>query len=310
MRISKDLSPKKTPVCITIDTEGDSANNPNSSYLGIHIILPKLLDLFDKFKIKATFFIQEDKICQAGSLFTNLWNSLKEQGHEIGYHVHGIIQASPEEREAILTQGIRKFKDSGLDPVSYRAGRFHLNGPLLKILEKNNIKYDSSVVPGLREVFKNGIERCNHIGAPTKPYFPSYEDHTKPGDSKIFELPINRYPKFSPDKSGGILTGKHNDAILFDYFHELRKDRVIIVLLHVWEGLSFKFIDAVRNKNYGKVKKFAFESLRKFFSPEFFTNGWYFYLVTSFLKYVSEKDDICFTTIKQAGEYLAKRASE
>ena len=140
-------------------------------------------------------FVQEDQICRAGTIFKDTWKSLEKDGHEIAYHAHGLIGASVQEKENIITQGIKNLKDLGFNPVSFRGGRFHLNASMIKILEKNGIKYDSSVVVGLRETFDNGTIRCDHIGANPSPYYLSYEDHKKAGDSNILELPINRYPK-------------------------------------------------------------------------------------------------------------------
>ena len=296
----------KTKVCITIDTEGDSANNPNSSYLGIHSVISKLVNLLDNLAIKATFFIQEDKICHVGTKFAHIWKSLEENGHEIGYHAHGIIQSSPEERDAIITQGIEKLRNMGLNPLSYRGGRFYLNGHILKILEKNNIRYDSSVVPGLREFFYDGTERCNHVGAPRKPYFPSYHNHTRPGDSKILELPVNRYPKFSPETWGGIVNNSANNEILFDYFLESQKDKLIIVLLHSWGALSYKIKDAARRDKYGRLTKLALGVLGLIFNHDFLTNGSQFLRFERFLKYVSEKENVCFATIRQVGDSWTK----
>jgi len=294
--------------CVTIDTEGDAAVNPNSTYLGIHAVLPRLIEIFDKFGVKATFFIQEDKICQAGSLFMNTWKELEKKGHEIGYHAHGIIPSSTEEKDKIITQGISKLRNAGLNIVSYRAGRFHLTGPLLQILEKNKIKFDSSVVPGLREIFEDGTERCNHIEAPTTPYFPSHQDHTKEGDSPILELPINRYPKFPPDKWGGILIGGSNEEILFDYFHDVRKDKLIIMLLHSWDSLSYIIRGSVRGYHYGKTKKWAFDALRRLLSPERLTNRTPLRWLEKTFQYITEKNDVRFVTIQQAGEkWLASK---
>jgi peptidoglycan/xylan/chitin deacetylase (PgdA/CDA1 family) len=299
----------KTRVCITIDTEGDSATNPRSTYLGIQHVLPKMLEQFDAFGIKATFFVQQDEICQAGSRFPGLWQTCKEKGHEIGFHAHGIIQASLEQKEAIITRGLDILKDQGLDPVSYRGGRFHLTGQILKILEKNGIRYDSSVVPGLREVFKDGTERCNHTGAPAEPYFPSYQDHTKAGDSRILEIPINRYTKLPLDMFVGIMQGSSKDMILFDYFHETRKDDIIIVLIHSWEGLSLKIRSAVRRENSGKTNRIIYNSLGRFFSSDFLTNGAYLNGLYKFLKYISGKEDVCFATIRDAGRSRVEGAS-
>jgi len=293
---------KKTKVCITIDAEADAAENPNSTYLGIQVAIPKLLKLFQKYGVKATFFVQEDNTCQAGSLFSDLWKSFEEQGHEIGYHAHGIIKASPEQQEAIISRGLNVLRNKGLDPVSYRGGRFHITGYLLKILEKNKIRYDSSVVPGLREVFQDGTERCNHIGAPGEPYYPSYQDHTKASASGILELPVNRYDKHPVESWGGILTCRAKDIVLFDFFLESKRNEFIIAMTHSWEGLSFMIREIVRKEDSGKIKKIALVSLRKFFSSGFLTNGTYFLHVENFLKYISTKQNVRFTTIREAAK--------
>lgn len=291
-----------TKVCITIDTEGDYANNPHSTFFGIDIVLPLLLELFSKYNIKATLFIQEDEICQIGSIFPKLWKSLENQGHEIGYHAHGLIRASIEKKEEIITKGIQKLRKLGLNPVSFRGGRYHFNGSLLKILEKNNIKYDSSVVPGLRECFVDGTVRCDHIGAPYRPYFPSYENHCKEGNSRILELPINRYPKIPHYLYGGILEGGwRNEEILFDYFYEMRKDKLIIIDVHTWHGLFSIIHRVLKNNKYKKIIKFAFESIRKIIPSNYFTNSVYAKRFDKFLRYILEKNDIHFITIKEAG---------
>jgi peptidoglycan/xylan/chitin deacetylase (PgdA/CDA1 family) len=303
MRYSK--GEKMTKVCITIDTEGDSADNPYSTFFGINLILPKLLDLFSKYKIKATFFIQEDNICQIGSKFPVLLDTLQNLGHEIGYHAHGLIRSSVHQKEKIITTGIQNLRKLDFDPISFRAGRFHFNTEILRILEKNNVRYDSSVVPGLQERFKDGKERCNHVGAPYYSYFPSYENHCKEGRSKILELPINRYPTL-PFNQGGYLTGKHdNQEILFDYFYEIRKDRLIIIILHSWDGLSGFSRRLLRNENYKKTTRFAFESfailLHNF---NHLVNRRYIENFDSMLKYISRKNDIHFQTIEEAAKSI------
>lgn len=294
-----------TNVCITIDTEGDSANNPHSTFLGIKIIIPKLLELLCAYNIKATFFIQEDEICQIGSIFSSLWKSLEGHGHEIGYHAHGLIRCSPEKKESIITKGIQRLRTLGFNPVSFRGGRYHFNSYILNILEKNNIKYDSSVVPGLRECFSDGTARCDHTGVPHKPYFPSYKNHCKEGNSSILELPINRYPHLFHHGFGGILEGlERNEAILFDYFYEIRKDQLIIINLHFWHGLSFLVLKFARDETYGKIKRFALESMRKVASSNFLINGAYIPRFDNLLRHISKKNDVHFTTIKEAGESI------
>ncbi len=289
-------------VCITIDTEGDSADNPYSTFFGVEIIIPELIKLFSQYNIKATFFIQEDEILHVGSRFSILWKSLEAHNHEIGYHAHGLIGSSTEKKERIITKGIQKLRELGFDPISFRAGRYHFNNSFVRILENNGIKYDSSIVSGLRECFRDGTERCNHIGALYRPYFLSYEDHCKEGTSKILEMPINRYLKL-PSNKGGKLTGKgDNEEVLFDYFYEIRNDEVIIINMHPWDGLRTLVNKFVRDEKYGIITKFSYNFTKKAVGSAFMISNAYFNLLNSLLAYISEKDEAKFTTVKEAGE--------
>jgi hypothetical protein len=261
--------------------------------------------LFTNYGIKATFFIQEDEICQTGTKFQTFWKSLLQQEHEIGYHAHGLIKASLHKKEEIITTGLHNLNKTGINPVSFRGGRYHFNSPLLKILENNNIKYDSSVVPGLQERFSDGTIRCDHIGAPTSPYFPSNTKHIEKGASNILELPINRYPRLPSDRWGGILIGSSNyEEILFDYFYEIRKDRLIIIAFHSWDGLSSIVQKFVRSKKYGPTKRFVYGSIKKIIAPDKLIHTRYLERFETFIQYVLSKKDVQFNTIKDAGENI------
>jgi len=294
-----------TNVCVTIDTEGDIASYKFSTFLGMSVIVPKLLELFSKYNIKATFFIQEDEICQISSLFSELCNSLEDYGHEIGFHAHGLERATVEKKECIITDGIQRLRKFGVEPVSFRAGRYHFDGSVLKILEKNRIKYDSSVVPGLRECFSDGTVKCDHLGAPYQPYYPAYENHCKQGSSKVLELPINRYPNLLHHNCSGILAGgQGNEEVLFDYFYEIRKDQLIIINLHPWHGLSVVAYRFARTEKYGMLRKYALGSIAKLVSSGFLINRSYITRLDNLFRHISEKNNIAYTTIRAAGESI------
>jgi len=303
-----DKEPVK--ICLTVDTEGDAAENPHSTYLGIEHALPRLLNVFSRFGIKATFFVQEDRVCQVGARFRGLWKSLEHDGHEIGYHAHGLIRSSPAERAEIITSGLRTMRGLGFDPISFRAGRYYLSGSLVGVLEDNGIKYDSSVVPGLKEHFPDGAVRCDHLGAPHQPYFLSYEDHRQEGGSRILEVPINRYPGLPP-RASGVLKGKDPlEEVLFDYFCDVRKDKIIVISVHSWDGLSAILTRLVRNERNGYFKKMAFNSLAKIVSPEYLVNGAYENRLDNLMTYMIKKDEIGFATIGEVGLSIAQRRLE
>lgn len=299
-------------VCYTIDTEGDSTTNTSPTYYGNKKVLPRILDMFDRYKVKATFFIQEDKFVQLASDFPNLLRELQEKGHEIGYHAHGLEGSTKETQEDIITNGLEKLRDLGYNPVSFRAGRYHFNVNILKILEKNSIKYDSSVVPGLKEVV-NGVEWNNHVGANTSPYFPSYKNHCEKGSSKIFEIPINRIRSAGTEYGNTLLTGFNtHEKKLFDYFYNNVKDQVIVVSIHPWQGLNKIFHRF--NRKFELYNKKRYEYMTKLVGAGLNTFGVivskkYLQGFNDLLDHISKKN-VEFITIKNAGEYMKKNIGE
>ena len=76
-----------------------------------------------------------------------------------------------------------KIKDSlGITPKSYRAGRYGIDGRQIRLLEKYNYITDTSAVPFWKPFSKSYSKN--------KPYFPSYEDIYREGESRILEIPI------------------------------------------------------------------------------------------------------------------------
>jgi len=290
-------------VCYTIDTEGDAPGINTSTYYGIELVLPKLLELFSLYNVKATFFIEEDMSVKIASRYPNFIEKIQESGHEIGYHAHGLVGSTEEKQEKIITSGIEKLREMGYDIVSFRAERYHLNAKILKILEKNSIQFDSSVIPDLNEIVSN-VEWNNHIGAPYHPYFPSYEDHRKKGNCKILEIPINRIRNAGPKYGETVLQGwKVYEKDLFDFFYENVNDQIIIISIHPWQGLS-DFFGIFRRKHELFEKK-RYELMSKILGTGLnlshqLINKNYFEGFSDFLNYISKKD-IEYVPIKIAG---------
>ncbi len=70
-------------------------------------------------------------------------------GHEICHH--GYAHENPtdmsfEEEEAILLKGLEALKRVGVTPVGYRSPAWDYSPNTLKLLEKHNFKYDSSLM--------------------------------------------------------------------------------------------------------------------------------------------------------------------
>lgn len=157
---------------VTIDLEYDwESNETNSLYL-----VPKLLDFFDDYDIRATFFI-------LGKLIKNHESIIKEiaKNHEIASHGFSHINLKKAdlgtlEKEILLTKKI--LSDLKIECVGFRSPYFLLSKNLGMFLEKNGYVYDSSV--------SNGVlwGRYNNSFMPKKPYY-LY--------GKVIEIPVSNF---------------------------------------------------------------------------------------------------------------------
>jgi hypothetical protein len=76
----------------------------------------------------------------------------------------------------------------GCRPVSYRSGRFGFDASHVSSLERLGYQVDSSVAPLFYEAHKGGPD---FVEAPLTPYFLAYDSATRPGSSRVLELPIS-----------------------------------------------------------------------------------------------------------------------
>jgi hypothetical protein len=157
---------------ITIDLEYDWESRKTKSIF----LITKLLDFFDDYNIKATFFV-------LGKLIEKNENYIKEiaKKHEIASHgfLHKDLRKLDEkslEKEISLTKQI--LTEINIPCIGFRSPYFLLHKSLGKILEKNNYKYDSSVSKG----FIWG--RYNNIFLSNRPYY-LY--------NKILEIPVSNF---------------------------------------------------------------------------------------------------------------------
>jgi hypothetical protein len=79
--------------------------------------------------------------------------------------------------------------DMGVEPTSFRMGRFNLGPAMFSVLQATSITVDSSVAPMRR--YYGGPD---HLGAPADPYYPDPADPTRPGGSDILEVPLTILP--------------------------------------------------------------------------------------------------------------------
>lgn len=173
--------------------------------------LPRFLDLFDTYNIKATLFVVGKDL-----------NSPKKEailkkavrlGHEIANHTmnhkegFSFLSLTEKKREIENAETII-FDKLGIRTKGFRTPSNDVNADTLKILEDRGYIYDSSILPTyygpiLKKLkFSNlKINRKDHyLGqaiyglAPLSPYHPNEKNIWKKGRMRILEIPITTMP--------------------------------------------------------------------------------------------------------------------
>ena len=130
-------------ITITIDVEEDCPPMLTSTR-GMEEGLPKLLDLFKKEGVKATFFVTG----MMAEQYPDLIHRIPKDGHELG--CHGYTHArfdrmETEEARIAIKQAGKVLRRFSKKLVSFRAPNLQFPAKYLKILEEEGFLYDSSL---------------------------------------------------------------------------------------------------------------------------------------------------------------------
>lgn len=148
-----------------------------------------ILDLFEKYNVKATFFT----LGYIGEKFPELIKEIKNKGHEIGSHSYSHIDLRKHTKENI-EKDLIKSKNIleeiiGEEIQSFRAPFFSIDQKSLDVMEiiTKYFKYDSSVFPTKTPLY--GIPN-----APRFTYKPSLKNIVENNENgKLTEIPMSIY---------------------------------------------------------------------------------------------------------------------
>ena len=161
-----------------------------------------LLDLFDRHRVRVTFFI----LGEVAEWYPDLVREVADRGHEIASHGqrHVDITVLGEDRFARdLDASIATLERlTGQRPTGYRAPNLVYAPWATRVLESRGFVYDATVCVS-RPI---GGKYRGWSQAPIHPYHPSYDDVAKPGDAKLVELPLPPFPGLRLAAASGIIT--------------------------------------------------------------------------------------------------------
>lgn len=175
--------------------------------------LPRFLDLFDEYKIKATFFVVGKDLLSAAKV--KLLKKVVEKGHEIANHTmthaegFSFLTFNKKKQEIVEAEKIIQDK-LGVVTKGFRTPSNDVDEEVLKILEDRGYLYDSSLLPTyygplLKKIKFSSLKvarKDRYLGkfsyglAPLFPFSPSPKTIWQKGSMRIIEVPISTMPWF------------------------------------------------------------------------------------------------------------------
>lgn len=189
----------------------------------------KILDLFDKYDVKATHFI----LGWVAERFPDLVKEIARRGHEIASHgySHQLIYSQSQQTFKQETIKSKKILEDliGDEVIGYRAASYSVTRKslwALDILVEAGFKYDSSIFPVRHDRY--GIQ-----GSPEEPHILE-----TPNGHRLIEYPLSTYRIFGqalPIAGGGYF--RLYPLWLSRYFYNQinRNNKSFVFYLHPWE---------------------------------------------------------------------------
>jgi len=158
--------------------------------------MPLLLDLYDKYEIKTTFFYTG----YIAKLFPDVVKMVVVRGHEVGSHgmshvkENGFDVLSFDKQKEHLTTSKKLLEDiSGQEVVSFRAPALRVNDLTATALAETGFLIDSSVASQRFDMFMSfgGLKKLSWLTAPRLPYRTSSQSLFIKGKGQIVEVPLS-----------------------------------------------------------------------------------------------------------------------
>jgi hypothetical protein len=222
-----------------------------------HSGLDRLLEIFDRFKIRATLFVVGRDLKDPAK--TAKLQAAKALGHEFGNHSdthpRWFKRLSPAQKRREIEACHKRVEDAlGVSPRGFRAPGYSISAETLPILQEFDYLYDSSVLPSF---YDRLISWALHGSKPNdttgfryepwsfhmlfrknRPYCPSLEDVYTCGDAELWELPVSCMPflKF-PFHASYVL---NSSFLLFRAANVLLRfaEMPVVYLLHLKDASS------------------------------------------------------------------------
>ncbi len=158
--------------------------------------IPRILDLYDEFNVKGTFFFTG----YFANLIPDAVKIVANKGHENGWHglVHDVDKAfdvlAPEVQVGHLKKAKHLLEDiSGKEVISFRAPALRIDKHTPGALQKAGFRIDSSISPQRLDFLLSfgSSNKFQRIFSPRKPYVTKPDNLAFRGHGQIIEMPLS-----------------------------------------------------------------------------------------------------------------------
>lgn len=263
-------------VAITVDTESGYVDKDGrrvwqrekpKAFEGYHHGIRNLLSVFDRHKLKGTFFLSTQCFSAEGkerALIDKQLKNLIKNKHELGLHLHpdsdsalqkklgrkfnatsaffygynekhSIIKAA----KGLIKENLGKKIENGI--ISFRWGNWALDSDGVKALDNLGFKIDSSAVPGIKGHFSDTMKYDWSSVSRHYPWKLSTTDYkaTSHNNSKIIEMPIATFDFFGATLRADPVNSILLNRAFMEYYKKAdrsEKPFIFVVLTHSSEA--------------------------------------------------------------------------
>lgn len=213
--------------------------------------LPRLLDLYSKYDIEATFFFTGNIV----EIKPELVDMAKDHGHEVGCHGYhhnsqeGFDTLPYDKQVEYLSKSKKIIEDVSGRIESFRSPELRINKETVKALEVTGFKIDSSVASQRFDgPFSFGTkEKMKWLFAPRKPYYLSYNSPFTRGESKILEIPISALIIPYIGTTMRIMPSMIKVIQKMLFYEAKSGDKPIVFVFHPNECLDFTLVERTKS---------------------------------------------------------------
>lgn len=179
----------------TLKTVGKFFNKDISNVdLVYKVGIPRLLKLFEKHNMIATFFVVGNEVDEHKTMLKRI----VREGHKLGNHTYshpfGMTMLSRQEKYNEIYECHKKIKELGVEPIGFRAPGYDIDTETINILKELGYSYDTSVFPSpisiLMKLYAKlhggktvGYGQWKYAFSKTSPYF----------IDQLLEIPITTF---------------------------------------------------------------------------------------------------------------------